>query len=169
MAQRATDRFANLAHVQVVESAAGTATYQELLTGISLGQGIGILIDQIEYFLGSGTIELLLAAGDEVSMGWTTSNAAGSLGYDQRRTIHQANINAGTIVGTPASGAGIIAMPLVYQFFPPLIVAAPRIYLATLGISLASVVTVDSRLYFRYTSLSPQEYLELAETFQLVG
>lgn len=162
------DRYANIARANVIESAAGTETFQELLTGISLGQGVGILIDQIDYHVNANQAEELLATGDSISMGWTTSDSSGSLSFAKRTCLHYVNIHQGTIIGTPASGGTLFVSPVSYQFFPALIVAAPRLFLGVLGASLANPLNIDSRLYFRYIDLTSQEYLELAETFVLV-
>lgn len=169
MAQRATDRFANIGSAHVLQSSANAETFTELTTGISLGQGIGILIDEIDYYINQPTVELLIALGDELIVGWTVSNASGSIGVAQRRTIHVMAYRKGAIIGVGASSQEIFVQPTVFQFFPPLIIAAPRIYLAVASTSLGSAADVNSRIFFRFTGLSAQEYLELAETFQLVG
>jgi len=169
MAQRPEDRYTNLAAVRVVESAANTITFIEMLTGISLGQGIGMLIDQIEYHVAQAGIEALNTTGDFLSFGWFTSNAPTNFRLTDRRLIHAAVLNKGGVIGTPASAQELVIQPLVYQFFPAMIIAAPRLFLAVEGTSLATPVTLDSRIYFRYIELTDKEYLELAETFILVG
>lgn len=169
MAKRNEDRYTNLASGRALESAAGTLTYAELVTGISLGVGVGMLIDQIDYLFDAGTIADLVAAGDRVMTGWFTSNAPTGIDYDDRRLIHAERLDVEPVIGTAASGGKPFKQPSVYQFFPAMIVAAPRIYLGIQGTSLAAAAGVRSRLYFRYIDLSSQEYLELAEAFILVG
>ena len=167
--QTREDRFANLASAAVVESAAGTLTYTELLTGISIGAGIGMLFDRIAYQFNSATIALIIGAGDSVQGGWFTSKDAAAFDYNDRRLIDSAILQMAPIIGTPASAAFPIEMPIVHHFSPPLIVASPRIYLGVIGLSLASVTNLISRLYFRYQPLTDKEYLELAEAFVLMG
>lgn len=169
MAKRGEDRYTNLASADVTESAANTITYQELLTGISLGVGVGMLIDQLDYLPAGGALDDLVAVGDQLSFGWFTSNSPTSIELNDRRLIHMGRLKSEPVVGTAASGGSPVSLPLVYQFFPAMIVAAPRIYFAVLGDSLAAAARVQSRLYFRYIELSTQEYLELAEAFILVG
>jgi len=169
MARAHEDRYTNLAAAVVVESAASTITYIELLTGISLGQGIGMLIDQIDYHIDQGVFADLTGADDQLVYGWGTSNSPTSIGVEDRRFIHVARTQKRAVIGTAASAAELTHGPLVYQFFPAMIVANPRLYLAVQGISLASPATIGSRLYFRYIPLTDKEYLELAETFILVG
>ena len=163
------DKYANLANATVVESAASTLTFIELLTGISLGQGMGMIIDQIDYYPGTGALEDLVAAGDFFETGWTTSNTITTLGIDNKSVIHNMRMHSEVAIGTPASAGHPVTLPKVYQFFPPIILAAPRIFLGVVGSSMAAAVTIRSRLYFRYVKLSAQEYLELAESFILVG
>jgi len=166
---RPQDRYANIAAAQVVMSGADAETFTELITGISLGQGKGMLIDQIDYHVAQAALEDLVATGDSLQMGWTTSNVAGSLGLTRRTTIHIAQLMSGPIIGTPASAGLPISLPLVYQFNPSMIVATPRLYLAADSNSLAAAASVTSRFYFRYIDLTTREYLELAEAYVLVG
>lgn len=170
MAQhRLEDRYTNLATANVVESAANTITFVELLTGISLGQGTGMLIDQIDYYPTKVSLQLLAANPDTLHFGWFTSNASTGFNATDRRIIHHAVLNAETVIGTAASAMSIFRLPLQFKFSPPIIVAAPRLYLGVSGTSLSAAANVESRLYFRYIPLTDKEYLELAETFILVG
>lgn len=166
---KSTDKYANVAALTLIESAAGTMTYQELLTGVSLGRQTGILIDQIEYLVPTLQLEKILATGDDIEVGWFVSNTASDFDMNDRRQIHQVMFNQGTIIGTPASGAALFVQPIVFQFFPPMIVAAPRIFLGAKGSSLGSAMAAESRIYFRYIDLTSQEYIELAEAFVLAG
>lgn len=164
-----TDKFANVAAVGVTESAAGTMTFAEMTTGVALGRQTGILIDQLDYYVDTTSLERLLATQDAIEIGWFSSNSMSSFNVADRRQLHQISITQGTIIGTPASGGTIHISPMVYQFFPPMIIAAPRLFLGVLGTSIAQVLTIQSRMYFRYIDLSPQEYIELAEAFVLAG
>lgn len=169
MARSAEDRFSNVATVTVVESAANTLTFVELATGISLGQGIGMLIDQLDYYVNTVSRNLIVGALDELVMAWTANRTMTSVQPDVPGVIHTALLQNENVVGTPASNAAIARSPLVHQFFPPMIVAAPRLYCAVQGGSLGSAATVRFRMYFRYIPLTDKEYLELAEAFILVG
>jgi len=165
--RRPEDRYTNLASAAVTETAVGTLTYVELLTGISLGQGTGMLIDQIDYMFGSGVLEDIIADGDELNAGWFTSNSPSLFSLTDRRLIHQVRLSQ-TLVGAVVSQSHH-KQPFVSQFFPPMIIAAPRLYLGIQSASIAAVANVVSRIFFRYIDLTDKEYLELAETFILVG
>lgn len=159
------DQYANIANASAaVED--GTINFTEILTGISLGQGKGIVIDQIDYSLSISTLQAMDTDGDLVQFAWTASNSITTLELDQKSVIHKAQLNR-VHAGTPAN-AIFIENPYIYQFFPPIIFASPRIYLAAKGTGLTAGF-VKSRLYFRYVDLSAQEYLEIAESFVLVG
>lgn len=167
MARKNEDRFTNLASATVTESAANTFTRSELHTGIGLGQGVGILIDQIDYIFSVSGLEAIVAAGDQLAAGWHASSSITGFDQNDRRQIHQVALSQ-ILVGAVVSQTHI-QQPLIYQFFPPMIIAAPRLYLAILGTSLAIAGAVTSRVFFRYIELTDKEYLELAETFILVG
>ena len=162
------DRFANIAAARVTESAAGTITFTEMLTGISLGQGVGMLIDQIDYYVGFGTLEDVVDLADRLHVFVGSSDdVTDPAVMTDRRILHSMGMT-GVMVGAVVSLTHEYR-PRVYQFFPPLIIAAPRLYLGILGVSLASPAVADVRIYFRYVGLSPQQYLELAESFVLTG
>lgn len=162
---RQQDKFANIASA-ATPPITGGIQFVELLTGISLGQGMGIIIDQIDYMFDDTMYADMLTAGDWVRFGWVTANTLTVLAMENKGVIHM-----GQLVyiqdGTPATSV-IHHDPKPFQFFPPIIVAAPRIYLAVQSGGVTAG-TLRSRLYFRYVSLTSQEYLELAESFILVG
>ena len=166
MGEGREDRFANVAAGEVVMSAANALTFTELLTGVSLGQGVGMLIDQIDYYPTEATAAEMATSADALVMGVTTSNDLTDLDdYKDRRIVHVIRSE----IQMTTSGAVYMKWPEVAQFFPPLILAAPRLYLAVDTSAYAAAATVRFRIYFRYVSLTPQQYLELAEAFLLVG
>ena len=167
--QTREDRFANLASITATESGTGVLTYAELLTGISIGAGIGILIDKIAYNFEVGGIGTLIASADALYAGWTTSKVPTSFDYNDRRVIDMIALYSEPTIGTAASAGHPFRMPLFHDFSPPLIIASPRLYLGVQGASLAGPITCRSRMFFRYQPLTDKEYLELAETFVLVG
>lgn len=167
MARGMHDRFANIISGRINMAAANTEEFQEILTGISLGQGVGILLDQIDYYFGSAPVEMTVN-GDFIRVGWYTTNTITDLGdTSDRRILHFAQKDAATF-GTVATQL-ILDEPIVHQFFPPIIFAGPRLYFGVDTLGLASAALLMSRLYFRFIELTAQEYLEIAETFQLTG
>ena len=162
------DRYANIASATVTESGTGTLTFQEILTNVGPVVKVGMLLDEINYHIPAAEITKLVGDGDEIRMGWTVSNQVTDLeDFTDRRILHTASLIRKES-GTPGNFA-FHRNPMQYQFFPPLIHAERRIYLAVLGVSLASAVTVRSRIYYRTVDLTPQNFLELSQTFQLIG
>lgn len=165
MAER-EDRFANIAAAEVVQSAADTLTFTEMLTGISLGQGVGMLIDEIDYGIKFSTFGFFATSADNLQIAITSSNDVLDIeDISDRRILHTFLMYHRFVT----SGADYLFWPKVFQFFPPMIIAAPRLYLAMDSISLGTAGTARTRIYFRYVQLSAQQYLELAEAFILVG
>lgn len=166
MARTKNDVYANMATAQVT-GADGSIVFAELLTGISIGQGIGILIDSVDYYYMSAKV--LLADGKTAKLAWVTSNALTSISIDDRRIIHYNE--SGRVDHGTAGNSQIVVQPDTYDFSPPIIVAAPRLYLAV-ELPASSGATGEvfrARFRFRYVDLTDKEYLEIAETFILVG
>lgn len=164
------DEFANVVAVSVTESAASTLTFTEFLTGVSLGHGIGMLIDHIEYYIGPLHALQLTAASDEFHMALVTTNDVGDIktnALTDRRILHSSHVYV-QVSGTPGSAA-LIGTPMVYQFFPPMIIASPRLFFGAAAVGFGTPTTAIMRMFFRYIELTPQEYLELAEAFVLAG
>lgn len=164
-----TDKYANVLTGTATANGA-TVVSVEIQTGISLGKGVGMLIDQIDY----DTQELMsdFVAGAEadylhIAWGVHTFTQANDFRYDNNRMIHKQTIRR-TDIGVAASGM-ITINPQVYQFIPALIVAAPRLTINLLGSAAISGTNVYSRVYFRYVDLSDKEYLEVAESFVLLS
>jgi len=163
----AEDRYANWAGISATESAAGTLTFQELLTGVGFNTGKGMLIDQIDYFIPTATVALMVADADLVRFGITSSVGVTDLeDVTDGRILHSA-----TYEKEFATAVGFIhiQMPLSYQFFPSLIHAFQRVHLAVQGISMASAATVRARLYWRFIDLKDREIAELVQATLLQG
>lgn len=163
-----TDRFANIASAEVTLSAANVLSFAEVLTGVSLGVGVGILIDEIDYTPDAVALQSLVANTDDIQMAWTTSTGVTDLADPSDRRILHAMRLVPSIIGSVVS-LTLYKIPWVHQFFPPIIIAAPRIHFAGDSSGIATPPVYRSRLYYRYIELSTQEYLEIAETFQLTS
>ncbi len=160
------DKYANIAALQVVQVSANVEQFGQILTGISLGEGRGMLIDSIEYRPAAGALQLVVGVADELLMIISNRDDITNFGdVSQRSIIDQVSIstnNFGTAVGMAQA-----RLPIIHQFFPPRIIATPRIFCGVDSVSLASPATVYFRISFRYVKLSAQEYIELAEAFVL--
>lgn len=167
---REQDKYANVLSANVT-TAGSTIGNQELTTGVSLGEGVGLLIDQIDY-TPNDTIYTDFAAGDSgdyAKCAWSTQtlDASTEFQYDNSRVIHQLLMTRADY-GT-AGNAEIHLGPIVYKFDPAIIVASPKLFLNCICDAAISGGVFYSRIYFRYVKLSAQEYLELAESFVLMS
>lgn len=166
------DRYANIATIEVTESAADTLTFQELRTNLGIDSGrqkaSAMIIDEIDYFLSTTTLNALDADQDRIHFAVTISNAVADLqDITDRRILHSGFLQRND--GGTAGNAMIFRMPLIYQFFPPLITAERAIFLAVLGGTTAIANVLRVRVYYRTVEISQGEFIELAEVFRLVG
>ena len=164
--RKVQDKYANIINASLLTAGASTVT-QDISTGVSLGEGKGMLIDQIDYFLSAGCLSdfIAAAAGEFYKLSWSVQSD--QFGYDNSKVIHELDV-VKWVTGTPAN-AFISLWPKVFQFFPPLILASPKLYFNGSGSASIAAVSVFARMYFRYVDLTPQEYLELAESFVLMS
>jgi len=161
------DKFANLAVINATVTGGAGIEFVELATGIGLSQGMGIAIDAIEYHIARNLIADFDADEEYIAMALVTSNTVASLGIEVKQVIDKFELGA-YYLGAAASGNFVKTPQEIHDFFPPLIVAAPRLYLATQAVA-GLEGTAKVRIRFRYVKLSTQEYLEIAESFVLVG
>lgn len=168
MAAGDTDRWASIATVQTTESAAGTITFSSINTGVGLATKRGLLIDELQFFVGLTDLNLILAETDAIDMGLTVSNGVDDLSdFTDRRILQNLTLSRADH-GTAASGE-LVQMPIIQQFFPALITAEQTLYFGVKGISLAAVFTAKLRILFRYIELSDRDVLEIAQNFSLVS
>lgn len=159
------DIYANIVSA-TADATSGTPNFTEVNLGISLGSKVGIIIDSIEYLPSLGLLNEFQDDGDLCVFGWSSSNSLSAPAISDSQVI-DFNQMSFMAFGTPANGRFDI-FPYKKSFLPPIIVASPRIYFYVDATG-PNAGNVKCRLYFRYVELSTQEYLELAETFQLVG
>lgn len=162
------DRYANVAHIQVTESAQNTLTYKKLETGISLFEKMAWVISRIEYYWLEATYAV---AGDGIIMGITTSNNPSALTPDQVAVIDMTKRKRGDF-GTAASGF-IHTYPIIRDFSQlpggGLIVPPNPIYLAVVGVSQGAVVVLDARIYYIAVQLKGDEFWELVEARRIIS
>lgn len=158
------DRFRNVLTGEVTQAAANALQFAEMTTGASLGTRLGLIIDQISYYPSAAALRELVANNDRMMMAITTSDQVTDLEDEaDSRILHVSQITS-IVVGAVTSLTHSMT-PLDYDFTPPLIVAAPRLHLAFDTNNFAAAQTCRVRIAYRFISLSPQEYLEVAETF----
>ena len=164
----AEDRYANIMSGAVQMSAANTITFLAINTGVGLQSKQGMLIDQIDYYPTGAAIAEMTTAVDNLQFALTVSNGVTNLfDFTDRRVVHS-SILLRADFGT-AAAAELVKLPIVNQFFPPLIVAEPTLYFAADTVGLASAALIRFRVYFRFIDLTDRNILEIAQSFVLVG
>ena len=168
----AEDRYANIATINVVMSAANTLTFSELSTQLGIQadrkSAIAMLIDQIDYFPSLSDFALMTTAADNLQYGLTISNGVTNLASaTDRRIMHSMFVHR-VDLGTAGSGQ-LHLSPYTHQFFPPLILAERTLYLGMSSNGLGAVGSVTCRIYYRTTKLTESELLEITEVFRLVS
>ncbi|MBA7550659.1 hypothetical protein ES705_43180 [subsurface metagenome] len=165
------DQYANMYQTILTESAVTTLTYEEINLGLTLFQKRAILVSRIVIDWGFGTIGLLAATGDGVSVGLTQSNRPTSITLRDTSTIWKAE-KAVVEYGTSAN-ALIENMLDVYDLSDipgggEFIVPTP-LYGAIQGIGIAAAASVVMRMYFTVVELKPEQYIELLEARHFFG
>jgi len=167
--KRPDDRFANIVNGAVTESAAVTFTTGPAMDfGIGLGTGMGLLIDSISYYVDPGV--LMNLGGEAMRFGIAVRDDLTTMAdaLAQQAIIHAATLG---VIYEKTSGGTAFPFPLEYKFTPPLITVGNRGRLFPIihSSGLTTAVTMQCRIYFRYIPLKGEDYLELAESFNLVG
>lgn len=158
------DRFANVIGARVTQSAANVEGFTEIQTGVSLAMSLGIVIDEVRYYPTSLALRELKADTDTITMGVYTSNNITDLQLPTDQRIIDFIKLTGVASGTPGNSYHV-QTPFVSVLSPPLILAAPRLYVGVDSEGAAAAVISDFRIHFRYVKLTTVEYLEIAETF----
>ena len=166
------DRFANIASIEVTESAANTLTFSPLATNMGfLGrrdQALAMIIDELQWYPSAPGLADLVDTADRLGMALTVSNSVTDiLDLTDRRILSFIEFNA-IMVGAVTS-LSIFVQPVRQQFFPPLITAERTLYLGVQGVSLAAAVVARLRILFRVETLDSAELVELAEVFRLTS
>jgi len=158
------DRFANILGATVQQGNANEEAFVEIQTGVSLAMGLGIVIDAIYYYPTSSAISELVAANDTLTMGlFTTNNISDLQDPSDQRIIDFIKLK-GVQVGSVVS-LSIFKTPIIHSLSPPIILAAPRLFVGMDGSGQGGAQQCAFRVHFRYAKLTTVEYLEIAETF----
>ena len=161
-----TDKFANLANLEITESAIGTLTFKELNTGAGIFEKMAMIIHRIEYRPTLASMELLIDGKDALEFGWVTSNQITSLAKNKAQVIDEMSLSM-VLIGAAAADFMLVEKPFTvsYSDLPGggLIVPATDLFLGCIGTSVASPISLSSSIYFTYRDLKPEEYWELVE------
>lgn len=163
----AKDKWANVAAITVVESAANTLTFQQLQTGGVLFERRAMIIHRVSYYHSWGVVA---ASDDAVHMGLTSNNTLGSIVASDPNVIDWVTVRR-VDHGTAGSGQHYHT-PIDHNFtdLPSggIIVPAFPLYGFVQGESLAGAQTMRLRIYFTIEELSASEFVELVEAMRVI-
>jgi hypothetical protein len=165
------DQFANIAHIQVTESAANTLTYKKLETGISLFEKVAWIIHRVAYYLDGGDFANFGGNGDYLEMGISTSDAPTAPSFDEASFVDIYRMIRNDF-GTAGTGT-LWPSPFIRDFtnLPGmgLIVPPNPIYLWVKGTAMSAECVVDARLFYTAKTLRAEEYWELVEARRIIS
>lgn len=164
------DKFANMAFGSTTESGTTTLTFSEINTAISMHEKVAWIIHRIQWNLAYSDINKIVAETDGIVAALTVSNKMTALNLNDPAVIDVFNLLAWKF-GTPAS-AQLYETPFIRRFTDlpggGLIVPPRPIYVAAQGVSVASAITAECRIFFTTRKLSTEDYWELVEARRMV-
>lgn len=170
MAKSQTDKFANIAAIEVTETAAGTLSYAKFNFPYSVMDKMALLINRIEYLplsissLNSSTDNViigLIAATSLVSI----SNQADPALLDSMRLIRND-------LGAAASGA-LLSFPYIKDFSAMpgggILVAPSPLCACIQSTGAGGAMNAWVKFFYTAVSLSTDEYWELVESRRIIS
>lgn len=170
------DKFANMATIKILESAATTLTFAKLETGIALFEKIAWLISRLEIVWQNRGSGLLSANDDSITWALTCTNQLTALSVadliENPSVIYGQRIRR-TDFGTAATGQFDVD-PMIVDFSTlpggGIIVPPNPLYGAIVGYSIASAALVYLRIYYtNYVLSGADEYWELVESRRVIS
>lgn len=160
------DQFPAMIVERIAQSAADTLTFDEINIGLNLFDKAGLLLQRLEMTPTGASLALMTAASDILSMGLCTSDGIADLS-PEREQIIDVRTFLRTDFGT-AGNAELADRTIVADYSTlrggGLLIPPKPLYWAIDSNGLASVATVDFRMYFIVIRLQDTQYLELLET-----
>jgi len=164
------DKFANQAYLSVTETGANTLTFNQLLTGISIYEKVGWLINRLDYTFStlSGTYA---ADGDGITFGIGTSSGIATVGLEENSVIDYNQFFRADL-GAAASGF-YLRKPFIKDFSSlpggGILVPPNPLYIWAQGVSLAAAQTVYARMFYTVIQLKAEDFWELVEMRRMIG
>lgn len=169
MATRKKDQFSQIGYIKIVESAAGTLTFNGLSVFSNVLSQRGMIIQNVEYLISPG-LALLDAEGDSIIFGLSGDDSLTGIDISDPE-VYDYNKIERIDFGT-AGSAQVLRSTFVNDFtgLPGggMLVPADRLYGYVKGTSLASEVTIYVRFRYTIIDLSAQDYLELAQSMRVL-
>jgi len=166
------DRWANIASIQCVESAANTLTFKKLETGINLFEKRAWVIGRLAFFIGGVSATQFNATGDYLQISLTVSNNMTAICDFSNPSEIDFMLIGREDIGTAATGM-FLENPRIRDWWGlpggGLIVPPNPLYLAVKGTGLVAAATVTVRMFYTTIELKPDEYWELVEARRIIS
>jgi len=165
------DFFANIAYLEVVESAANTLTFAQLQLATTLmSEKMALIIHRLEYYFVD--LASFNSTGDFLQIALTVSNTITSLTDMSQPEILTFNRIARLDLGAAATGR-LIMQPYEKDFTSlpggGILVPADRMYLGIQGSGMAAACTARMRLYYTVKALTKEDFWDLIEARRIMS
>lgn len=164
------DVFVNQAYLKVIESAANTLTFSQLLTNVSIHEKIGWVISRLDYRV-PHAVANFAAGNDLVEFGLSVSDQLASIGMEYSGVIDWNNLMRHDL-GTAGTGF-FDRMPLSKSFADlpggGLLVPPNPVFIFVKGTALTTAVTVEARMFYTVKKLKVEDFWELVEMRRMIG
>lgn len=169
MAKAQTDRWANIAAVQIDESVAGTLASAKFAFPFSILDKMGLVIQRLEYF--PSALAQLNSSGDEIRMALLSKASVTNITDQSDPAIIDSQVLTRIDLGTAASG--LMVNRVITRDFTTLagggvLVAPGSLYAAIQSSGAGGVMGFWMRMYYTYMVLSADEYWQLVESRNVV-
>lgn len=170
MAKKVIDQYANIAALDITESAANTQTSLKFAFPFSIMDKMGLLISRVEYEF-SNVSSVFAAAADQICAG-LLSSSTGSL-LDPTDPM-QIDVIKWTRLDMGAAASGVILQSPVIKDFSTLpggglLVAPNPLYGSILGVSAGAAGRVKIKIFYTYMELATDEYWQLVESRRVIS
>jgi hypothetical protein len=170
MSKSTTDKFANIAAIQVTEAVAGTTAYAKFNFPYSVMDKMALLISRIEYLPLS--VSNLNSSTDNVIIGLIAASAIVDIGNQADPVLLDSTRLIRNDLGAAATGA-LLQFPFVKDFSSLPgggILVAPSPLCATIQSNgAAGVMNAWVKFFYTAVSLSTDEYWELVESRRIIS
>lgn len=170
MAQKASDKFAQLAALQVIQDVANTDKFTNFSFPFSIMDKVGLLIHRVEYQVGS--LQELVQANDTAEVGIAVAKTLADPMDVTDPMLVDYHVVIIALNGVAASGAYRDAVFIKdFSNLPGggILVPPNPLYAFIHTAGAGGVMNVRTRMYFTYTQLADADYWQLVESRRVVS
>ena len=161
--------YADKFYGSVIESAANTLTFGEIMTNISIMEKWAWILHRLEWSMDLASYDEVSGVGDMLEMALTMSNRISSLSFADAAVIDKCQQ---MIVVETAVGIQREQFPLIRDFTTlpggGLIIPPRPLYIGVKGTSLANACFVEVRGYYTPIQVSGEAYYDLLDAYRLI-